>query len=132
MTYLDMIDRIVDKYPWSARWWHLKEVVVSNGQRAWSVRDVAEEAGNDLQAMGCTGQGSDGLWRHAFWDLDVGHGTDGYTDLNLAIFAAKRLCRFLDGYREIRKSKSGNGVHVRQQFKAPLPPDFPIADYCKD
>ena len=133
MTYLDLIDKIVEKYPWSARWWRLKEVVVSNGSRAWSVRDIAERAGEGIQAMGCTGQSQNGEWHYAFWDLDVGdHGTESYSDINTAIFAAKRLCRFLDGYREIRKSKSGNGIHVRQQFKEPMPADFPMADYCKD
>ena len=132
MTYLDLIDQIAAKYPWSARWWRLNEIVVSNGKRAWSVKDVDERAVTDLQAMGCTGQAADGEWHYAFWDLDVGHGTDSYSDINAAIFAAKRLCRFLDGYREIRKSKSGNGLHVRQQFAEKLPADFPIADYCRD
>lgn len=132
MNYLEFITQLADKYPWSARWWRLGEVVVGTEKRAWSIRDVKEQVPQDIKSLGCSGRAANGNWDYAFWDLDVGHGTDAYADINAAIFAAKRLCRFLDGYREIRKSKSGNGIHVRQQFDKSMPGDFPMADYCKD
>lgn len=131
MKYIDFISALAEKYPWSQRWWRLGEVVVGTEKRAWSVKDLNDEVPQDVQSLGCSGKAANGNWDYAFWDLDINHGTDSYVDINAAIFAAKRLCRFLDGYREIRRSKSGNGIHVRQQFKEPLPGDFPIADYCK-
>lgn len=116
MTIESKIHEICSAHPWTARWFRMGHVIIQSESRTWATTTPQEDrCPSDVVALGCTGQSTDGTVHWVGWDLDVGaHGVVSYETLPRAIFAARRLCRFLGDHREIRLSKSGKGVHVRQ------------------
>jgi len=130
MTTEEFIAKVSETNPWTARWWRLGQVVVQAGDKAWEVKDLEQRIPENLKAAGCTGKCRCGRWDYVFWDLDIGHGSNGYGSLGGALHAARRLAKHLDGYREVRLSKSGKGVHVRQMFEQPKSAEFDFKEHC--
>ena len=123
--------RLAVAHPWLARWLLEGEVIIQSGKGVTATQNMQTSVPRDIQALGCTGTAA-GRTHWVGWDLDVGaHGVVSYPNLNAAIHAGRRLCRELEGYRELRLSKSGNGVHVRQQFNEPKQ-WFSVGQYAKD
>jgi ribonuclease HI len=108
-------------YEWTSAWWRLGMIIVQNGAQAYQAKgpDALEPAG--LELLGCAGLSQKGVWDWIGVDLDIGdHGTKSYANLDEAIADARRAREALKGRLEIRLSKSGNGVHLKNVPTTPM------------
>lgn len=119
------------RFEWTGTWWRTRELIVQQGGRVWSVTDPTKAMPPRVEALGCTGVDAHGRLAWVGWDFDVGHGkpvrtADGrelapYATPAEALDDARRLRNALDGHAEIRRSKSGRGLHVRYLLPEPHP-----------
>lgn len=121
-TYSDYIDLIVvdPRWSWTLPWWRTGCVIAQfDGGSATEVKDAKDkQVPWQVSSIGCSGHDGKGVLHWIGWDLDVGHGGVSYASLEDAIKDARKLREAL-GEAEIRRSKSGTGIHV----KFLLPPD---------
>lgn len=111
------VDNIVAGAPWVADWFRPGMVCVSRGGRAFEVKDP--NALPEPDALGCGGWDSTGRLEWIGLDLDVGHGAekDAYETTEQAVEAAGAVVDFVGGAGEIRRSKSGVGIHIRVRIE---------------
>jgi len=106
-------------WTWTAAWWRLGCIIVNASGRSWEARSPQDTCPKDVAALGCSGTDCLGRLAWVGWDLDVGHGKAPYRQTEEAIADARRLRQKLDGRAEIRRSKSGLGIHVRHMLGDP-------------
>lgn len=123
MTLEGFIFKLCEGHPWRACWFRLGEVIVSAGGKAWATkRAMHDPCPRDIEAIGCRGVNVRGLHDWVGWDLDVGHGHPAkqYGSTIVAIHAGRMIRQRAGPQTEIRLSKSGTGVHVRQLLNEPI------------
>lgn len=114
-TYHDLINVIVNdsRWDWTYPWWRTGCVVVGTDTgRIWEVASPQDGIACNISQLGCSGHDENGSLEWIGFDLDVGHGSVFYPTADDALKDAYRLREAL-GEAEIRRSKSGNGIHVR-------------------
>ena len=101
------------RWEWTHRWWQTGCVAVQTDTgRAWEVSAPGDGIPPNIAHLGCAGHDCNGDLRWIGFDLDVGHGGTFYATYKEALADAKRIREAL-GEAEIRRSKSGGGIHVR-------------------
>lgn len=107
------------EWAWTGRWWRHGEAIVELADgRCLAVKDLRSKPPAGFAALGCSGQDADGLYYWLGWDLDVStaekkHGVVSFPSVRAAECAALGLWEYLDRKAEVRRSRSGSGVHVR-------------------
>lgn len=120
LSYRDFGQHLAERHPWTAPFWHGASIIAAlhldaaGGFESTEIRDIDRMTPPGLLALGSGGWDGQGRLHHIFFDLDVGHGrdSDSYPTTAAAIEAATKLADALGDGAEIRRSKSGKGVHV--------------------
>lgn len=113
----ETVDRIAAQAPWVRDWFCPGMVCVSIGERAFELKDGSVPA--NAVSLGCGGWQAGGRLEWVGLDLDVGHGAaeDAYASTDEAVAAANSLVDFVGGAGEVRRSKSGVGIHIRVRIE---------------
>lgn len=115
---IDWIAETVGRDSWAMPWIQTGMICVQDltreKNRAFELKDLTRPPAR-MDALGCGGWDDRGFLRHVGIDLDVGHGDakQKYETTEAAIEAARAIRNFVGGAAEIRRSKSGVGIHVR-------------------
>lgn len=112
-TLQQVLDMILRDNPWAARWFSDAAVVCHTAKGTFQAKHLNRPAPPQLEAVGCGGWTRNGDVRWVGLDLDVGHGAASYACLADALNDARRVHRHVCGAAEVRRSKSGKGLHVR-------------------
>ena len=113
INYHDTITEIIQAHEWTQPFWHGSCVIAELG-----IDDATEIKSTDaitppfLISLGSGAWDSEGRLCHLLFDLDVGHGADSYNNTAQAEKDAHRIANLLGDGCEIRRSKSGTGIHV--------------------
>ena len=144
-TYRSFVARIpdIEGWEWTRPWWHSRVVAcVDNGTpkgNSFEVKNLDEPVPENIRNLGCLGFDDDGVY-WVGWDLDVGHGKNPCSSDVEAILEAQKLKAALGdrveglpnagGEADIRRSKSGDGVHVKVMlpFDATTKDGEPLAE----
>lgn len=115
------------EWHWAARWWRfdkykgiILEVLRNDGTGHVFEKGESFSCPPDVLALGCGGS-SEGKCAWIAIDLDVGHGPHCYPNFSEALGAALDVHQKLGGGSEVRRSRSGNGVHLRVPLDSQIP-----------
>ena len=116
MTYLEKIFNICDTEKWTAMWFRLGCVIVGTTDRAWELKEPQfhDLLPDGITRLGCSGLSLSGEYEWVGFDFDCSHGKKLSPEDALA--EARKLKKALKDHAEIRRSRSGSGIHVRHLF----------------
>lgn len=115
LTYVEFVNSIMDLpgWEWTERWWQQGCLVLAaDNDEAWEQKAHGEIAPRNTVRAGCSGHDRKGRLAWVGWDLDVQHGGQSYETFNAALEDAYRIREVLEE-AEIRRSKSGDGIHIK-------------------
>jgi hypothetical protein len=130
LSLSDVLEAIMRTEPWTRRWLSPLPgmVVCATPDRTFEARNLNIPMPPQLLALGCGGWNKEK--QNVHWvgiDLDIGHGSQSYVSLPMAICAAMGLRQFVKGAAEIRLSKSGQGIHIRVALAEGVTGGRPVA-----
>ena len=114
MRLRDAVRDALRRNVWAREWWADGMLVVgARGGRVFEARTLDAEAPPRLDALGSSGWRKDGTIAFVNLDIDVAHGVGSFVFFVDALAEAEKVRAFVKGAAEVRRSRSGKGLHAR-------------------
>ncbi len=117
-TYQTLFDAIASDSAskWIEPWFQRDQcIIVKDYRDVFEVKNNLDGLMPQTEALGMTSYNHKGEIRWIGFDLDFGHGMDSYVSFDAALRDAYRVREVL-GEAEIRRSKSGTGIHIKHML----------------